>query len=47
MAALNLAHEIVESGVHGNELDAYATRISHLNARIEEALGRNAKKELN
>jgi cell division protein ZapA len=47
MAALNLAHEIVESGVQNNELDAYATRISHLNARIEEALGRNAKKELN
>jgi cell division protein ZapA len=47
MAALNLAHEIVESGVQGSELHAYATRISHLNARIEESLGRYTKKELN
>lgn len=47
MAALNLAHEIVESGMKTAELDAYAGRIGQLNARIDEALGRYAKKELN
>jgi cell division protein ZapA len=47
MAALNLAHEIVESGANSAELDAYAARIGHLNARIEETLDRHVKKELN
>ena len=47
MVALNLAHEIVESGANAEELDAYAARISHLNDRIEESLGRYTKKELN
>ena len=47
MAALNLAHEIVESGANATELDGYAARIGHLNARIEETLDRHAKKELN
>ena len=47
MAALNLAHEIVESGANATELDAYTARIGHLNARIEETLGRHTKKELN
>jgi cell division protein ZapA len=47
MAALNLAHEILESGIKAAELDAYAGRIGQLNARIDEALGRYAKKELN
>lgn len=47
MAALNLAHEIVESGANASALDAYAARIGALNARIEETLGRHTKKELN
>jgi len=47
MAALNLAHEIVESGVNAGELEAYTARINHLNTRIEETLGRHTKKELN
>jgi cell division protein ZapA len=47
MAALNLAHEIVESGANADELESYTARIGHLNARIEETLGRNPKKELN
>jgi cell division protein ZapA len=47
MAALNLAHEIVESGASSGLLDAYTARIGHLNARIEETLGRHTKKELN
>ena len=47
MAALNLAHEIVESGASSGLLDAYTTRIGHLNARIEETLDRHTKKELN
>ena len=47
MAALNLAHEILESGANASALDAYAGRIGQLNARIDEALGRHAKKELN
>jgi cell division protein ZapA len=47
MAALNLAHEIVESGANADELNGYAARIGHLNARIEEVLDRHTKKELN
>jgi cell division protein ZapA len=47
MAALNLAHEVVEAGGIDSELDAYATRIGHINARVEETLGRYTKKELN
>jgi len=47
MAALNLAHEIVESGANPGKLEAYSTRIGHLNARIEETLDRHTKKELN
>ena len=47
MAALNLAHEILKSGANADELDAYAVRIGHLNARIEETLGPGTNKELN
>ena len=47
MAALNLAHEIVESGATTKELDEYASRIGSLNTRIEETLGRYVKRELN
>jgi cell division protein ZapA len=47
MAALNLAHEIVESGANAGELETYTARIGHLNARIEETLDRQTKKELN
>ena len=47
MAALNLAHEIVESGANAKGLDAYTARISHLNVRIDETLDRHTKKELN
>jgi cell division protein ZapA len=47
MAALNLAHEIVESGANADELNGYAARIGHLNTRIEEAIDRQTKKELN
>jgi cell division protein ZapA len=47
MAALNLAHEVVESGAKADELDLYTTRVGQLSARIEEALARHAKKELN
>jgi cell division protein ZapA len=47
MAALNLAHEVVESGAASGELDGYAARIALLNTRIEEALTRYTKKELN
>jgi cell division protein ZapA len=47
MAALNLAHEIVESGANADELDGYADRIGQLSTRIEEALARHTKKELN
>ena len=47
MAALNLAHEIVESGASSGLLDAYTARIGHLNASIEEPLDRHTKKELN
>ncbi len=47
MVALNLAHEIVESGTNARELDKYTARIGHLNARIEETLDRQTKKELN
>ena len=47
MAALNLAHEIVESGANAEELDGYTARIGAINARIEESLGRHMKKELN
>jgi cell division protein ZapA len=47
MAALNLAHEVVEAGVIDSELDTTASRIGHLNARLEEALVHYTKKELN
>ena len=47
MAALNLAHEIVESGANADELEAYTARISHLSDRIEATLDRHTKKELN
>jgi cell division protein ZapA len=47
MAALNLAHEVVESGAKSDELDGYVARIRGLNTRIDEALARYTKKELN
>ena len=47
MAALNLAHEVVESGTESEVLDGYAARIGQLNARIEETIARHMKKELN
>ena len=47
MAALNLAHEIVESGGRSGELNGYADRLGRLNTRIQEALARHANKELN
>lgn len=47
MAALNLAHEIVESGANADELEGYADRIGQLSTRIEETLARHTKKELN
>jgi cell division protein ZapA len=47
MAALNLAHEVVESGGESKTLDGYAARIGQLNARIEETIARQTKKELN
>ena len=47
MAALNLAHEVVEADEVDSELNAVASRLGHLNARLEEALVPYAKKELN
>lgn len=47
MAALNLAHEVIESGTESRALDGYAARIGQLNARIEETIDRHMNKELN
>ncbi|MEN8106915.1 MAG: cell division protein ZapA [Pseudomonadota bacterium] len=47
MTALNLAHEIIDSGAgDGSQLDSYGARISKLNTRIGKALDKY-KPELN
>jgi cell division protein ZapA len=47
MAALNLAHEVVQAGLDESETEACVNRINDLTMRIEEVLGRYTKKELN
>jgi cell division protein ZapA len=47
MAALNLAHDVIESeSIDTSQLDSYGTRIRELNDRIENTLAK-CKLELN
>lgn len=50
MTALNLAHDVIKSGVwsgDGAGADTYALRISKLNSSIEQALEKFKLRELN